>query len=113
MTLNNRTHGSEYNSEILEDSLKADNHFDFPKNARTILSDPTNASIKVDEYFSGDGEQFNCEMHQFNSAMKYGLGVLQNTWSTIAFDENGRQIKISNSKWKRLSEIVTPSGEFP
>ena len=79
MTLNNRTHGSEYNSEILEDSLKADNHFDFPKNARTILSDPTNASIKVDEYFSGDGEQFNCEMHQFNSAMKYGVGLLQNT----------------------------------
>ena len=52
MTLNNRTHGSEYNAEILEDSLKADYHFDFPNNERTIVSDTTNASTKVAKHLS-------------------------------------------------------------
>ena len=34
LTFSNKTHGSEYNAEILEGSLKVDYHFDFPKNAR-------------------------------------------------------------------------------
>ena len=75
LKLNNRTHGSEYNTEILEDNLKADHHFYFPKNARTVISNTTNSATKVADYFSEDAEQVNCEMHQLNSTMKYGFGL--------------------------------------
>ena len=34
LTLNNKTHGSDYNAKILEDRLKEDYHFNFTKNAR-------------------------------------------------------------------------------
>ena len=54
LKLNNKTHGSEYNAEILEDSLKEDYHFDFPKNARTVVSDATNADTKVAKHLSKD-----------------------------------------------------------
>ena len=36
LTLNNKMHGSEYNTKILEDSLKADYNFDLPKSARIL-----------------------------------------------------------------------------
>jgi hypothetical protein len=36
-----------------------------------------NAATKVAEYFSEDTEQVNCEMHQLNTAMKYGFGLLE------------------------------------
>ena len=54
MALKKKTHGSKYNAEILDDSLKADYHFDFPNNARTVVSDTTNAATKVAKYFSED-----------------------------------------------------------
>ena len=57
-----------------------------------------NAATKVAGYFSEDAEQVNCEMHQINRDMKYGYGLLENTRSTITVDENGIQIKLSNSK---------------
>ena len=79
LKLNKKTHGSEYNAEILEDSFKAYYHFDFPNNSRTIVSNTTNAATKVAEYFSEDAEQVNCEMHQLNGTMKYGFGLLENT----------------------------------
>ena len=60
MTLNNKMYGSEYNSEILEDSIKAYYHFNFPNNARTVISKTTNAATKVAGYFSKDTEQVNC-----------------------------------------------------
>ena len=91
--LNNKTHSSEYNSEILE---KADFHFYFTKNARTVVSDMTNASTKVAEYFSEDAEQVNCQMQHLNSAVKYGFDLLEIKISTIAVDENGLPIKLSN-----------------
>ena len=56
MTLNEKTHGSEDNAKILEDSLKEYYHFDFPKYARTVVSDTNNASTKVANYFSKDAE---------------------------------------------------------
>jgi hypothetical protein len=112
-TLNIKTHGSEYNAEILENSLKADYVFDFPKNARTVVSDTMHAAIKVAKYFSEDGKQVNYEMHQLNTAMKYGFGLLENTRSTIFLDANGQQVKLPNGKLKRVSEIVTPGGTFP
>ena len=103
LMLNNKTHGSDYNAEILEDSLKADYHFDFPNNSRTVVSNTTNAVTKVADYFSEYTEQVNCKMHQLNGAIKYGFGPLENTRSTIAVDDNGLQIKLSNSKWKCVS----------
>ena len=113
LTLNNNTRGSHYNAEILEEILKADYHFSFPTNSITVISDTTNADTKVDNYFSEDTEQVNCEMHQISSAMKYGFGVLENTIFNVAVDENGLRIKLSNSKWKRVSDIVTPGAAFP
>jgi hypothetical protein len=59
LTLNNKTHFLEYNAEVLEDSIKADYDFDFPKNAQTIIGDIMNATTKVVEYFSEDMEQVN------------------------------------------------------
>ena len=53
---------------------------------------------KVAEYLSEDAEQLSCEMHRLNIAMKYGFGLLENTRSTIAVDENGLQIKLSHLK---------------
>ena len=89
LKLNNKTHGSEYNAEILEDSLKEDYHFDFLKNAITVISDTNNADTKVAKYFYEDVEQVSYEMHQINGSMKYGFGMLENTISTIAVDDNG------------------------
>ena len=45
--------------------------------------------------------------------MKYGFGLLENTRLTIAGNNNGLRIKLSNSKWKHVSDIVTPGGLFP
>ena len=70
--LNNNTRGSGYNAVILEDILKADYNFNFPKNKINIISDTKNAATKVAKYFSEDSEQANCEVHQLNSSMKYG-----------------------------------------
>ena len=55
-----------------------------------------NSAAKVAKYFSEDAEQVNCEMYYFNSAMKYGFGVSENTRSTIAVDDNGLRIKLIN-----------------
>ena len=112
MKLNNKTHNSEYNAEILENSLKADYNCDYTNNERTVISDTINASTNVTGYFSEDTEQVNSEMHHLNSAMKYGFVMLENTRSTIAVDKNGLRIKLSNSKWKCVSEIITPGGAF-
>ena len=78
LMMNNKAHGSEYNVEILEDSLKEEYHFDFPKNTRTVVRNMMNAATKVDDYFSVDSETFNCAMHLPNSAMKYRFGMLEN-----------------------------------
>ena len=64
------------------------------------------------KYFSEDAKQFNCEMHQLNGAMKYVFGLLENTKLTIAVDDNGIWINLSNLKCKHVSEIVTPGGAF-
>ena len=64
------------------------------------------------EGFSEDAEQVNCKMHQLNSVMKYRFGMLENTRSTIAVDNNGLRVNPSNSKWKLVSEIVNTSGVF-
>ena len=45
--------------------------------------------------------------------MKYGFGMLENTISTIVVDKNGLRVKLINSKWKCVSDIVTPGGSFP
>ena len=79
LTLNKKTPDSEYNAEILENSLKADYNCDYTNNERTVISDTINASTNVTGYFSEDTEQVNCEMHHINSAMIYGLGLLENT----------------------------------
>ena len=113
MTLNNKMYGSEYNAGILKDRIKAYYHFDLPNNARTVVSDTTNAATKVAEYFSKDTEQVNCEIYQLNIALNYGFGLLENTRSTISVDDNGLRIKLNNSKWMRVSEIVTNGGTFP
>ena len=110
--MNNKTHGSEYNAEKLEDSLKADHHFISPNNSGTVVSNKTNDDTKVAEYFSEDAEQVNCEMYELNSAMKYGFRLLENIILTIAVDDNGLQIKLINSKLKCVSDIVTPGGAF-
>ena len=65
------------------------------------------------KYFYEDVEQVSYEMHQINGSMKYGFGMLENTISTIAVDDNGLQINISNSNWKCVFDIVTPGGAFP
>ena len=44
-----------------------------------------NSATKVADYFSEYSEQVNCETNQINGAMKYGFGMLENTWSTITF----------------------------
>jgi hypothetical protein len=113
LTLNKKTHGSEYNAEVLENSLTAYYLIDFTKNARTVIRYMTNAATKVTEYFSEDAEQVNCEMHQLNTAMKYGFGMLENTRSTSFLDANSQRVKLTNGKLKRVSKIVTPDGAFP
>ena len=48
LTLNNKTDGSEYNVENLEDSIKADWDFFPPKNAITVVSDMKKTDTKVE-----------------------------------------------------------------
>jgi hypothetical protein len=52
-------------------------------------------------------------VHQLNTAMKYGFGLLENTKSTIFLAANGQRVKLPNGKFKRASDIVTPGGPFP
>ena len=59
LTFNNKTHGSEYSAKILVDNLKADCHFDFLNNSRTLVNNTTNAATNVALYFSEDVEQVN------------------------------------------------------
>ena len=47
LTLNNKMHGSEYNTKILEDSLKADYNFDLPKSARILPPRWPSFSLKM------------------------------------------------------------------
>ena len=54
LRLNNKIHDSEYNSEILEDGLKVDYHFYFPKDTITVVGDTKNNATKVADYFSED-----------------------------------------------------------
>ena len=96
LKLNNKTYGSEHTSENLEDRFKADYCFDFTNNTRTIVSDTTNSATEVARYFSEYSEQVNCDIHRLNIAMKYGFGLLENTRSTIAVDDNGIRIKQIN-----------------
>ena len=113
LTLKNKTYGSDYNAETLEYSLKVYYHFDFPNNARTFVSNTTNAATKVAKCFSLDAEQIKCEIHQLSGAMKYGFGLLENTRSDQAVDDNGHRIELSNSKLKHVSDIFTPVSAFP
>ena len=77
LTLNSKMHSSEYNSKSLEDSLKAEYYFGFTKNEVTVVSNTSNDSTMVEEYFSEDAEQVNCEINYINSAIKYGFGLLE------------------------------------
>ena len=94
LILNNMTHGSEYNAKSLEDILKANYHLNFPNNATTVINNTMNDATKVFKYFSKDSEQVNCEMHHLNSAMKYILGLPENTISTIAVYDNGLWVNL-------------------
>ena len=100
------------NKNTLEDGFTSDYPFDSTKDTRNVVSDTTNASTKVAEYFSEDAEQVNCKMQHLNSAVKYGFDLLEIKISTIAVDQILLRIKLSNSKWKCVSEIITPGGAF-
>jgi hypothetical protein len=51
LQLINKARGSEYNANVLEDSLNADYEFDFPKNARTIVSENAPAQQLYEIWF--------------------------------------------------------------
>jgi hypothetical protein len=89
LTLNNVTHNSKYNANVLDTRLKAIYGYDFAASYCTVVSDTTNSATAVAKFFSSEAEQVNCEMHQVNSCMKYGYGILENTRSSIVSDANG------------------------
>ena len=66
----------------------------------------------MSDFSSEDAEQVNCEMYHLNSAMKCGFDVLENKRATITINGNGLRIELSNSKYKRVSDMIIPGCKF-
>jgi hypothetical protein len=54
LTLNNVTHISEYNANVLDTELKAIYGFDVAASSCTVVSDTTNSATAVSEFFSSE-----------------------------------------------------------
>jgi hypothetical protein len=110
---NNKTHESRYNAHLIQEKLMDSYMFDFTKHTRAIISDTTNSAKAVSRYFSDEAEQVNCDMHQLNSCLKYGFGMLENVKQVSVLDDNGLPIIGENGKPVKVTKVVTPGGSFP
>ena len=85
---------------------------DISQFTKSVASDTTNLATAVAHFFYPRAVQVDCEMHQLNSCMKYGLVIFENYRSEDILDKNGVFIRNSSGKKVTRKFIVTPGGSF-
>ena len=109
---NNVSHHADYNAVLLEYSFLRNYDFDFAPWCRTVVSDTTPSATNVASQLSEDAEQINCEMHELNSCLKYGYGILENTRTKYARNEDGTFAYNDQNQRFKVTTVTTPGGEF-
>ena len=109
---NNVSHEAKYNAVLLEHSLLKQYKFDFSQWCRSVVSDTTNCALNVGQEFSKDSDQVYCEMHELNSCLKYGYGLLENKRTKFARNEDGTFAVDKEGQRYKVTSITTPGGEF-
>ena len=79
---------------------------------KSVASDTTNLATAVVRFFSSSAVQVDCEMHQLNLCLNYGLGICENYNSEDMIDDNGVVIRNSSGNKVIRKVIVTPGGSF-
>ena len=74
---------------------------------KSVASDTTNSTTSVARFFSPRSVQFDREMHQLNSCLKYGFIICNNYRSKDMLDENGVVIRNLSGKKVIRKVIVT------
>jgi hypothetical protein len=109
---NNLSHKAELNATLMEHSLLKHYQFDFSQWCYSIVSDTTSSAVNVAEEFSDDTKEVNCTMHKLNSSLKYGYGLLENTKTRFARNEDGTNAVNTEGNHYKVTSIITPGGEF-
>jgi hypothetical protein len=73
--------------------------------AQYIVSDTMASARKVTDAF-GDSIQTDCAMHRLNLLISYGIGMKENTRTTMVTNVNIRQRE-------KVVRVVTPAGALP
>lgn len=76
-----------------------------PARAQYIVSDTTASARKVSETFGGS-VQTDCAMHRLNLCIAYGIGLKENTKTTMTTNQNTGQRE-------KIARIVTQDGALP
>ena len=98
MITNNVSHSSNYNADLLQKTLKETFKLDISLFTKLVASDTTNLATAVARFFSPSAVPVDCEMHQLNLCLKYGLGICKNYKSEDVLDNNGVVIQNSSGK---------------
>ena len=109
---NNVRHHSNYNADLLQKILKETFKLEIYWFTKSVASDTTNYATAAARFFSPRATQVDCEMHQFNSCLKYGFGICENYKREDMIDENGVVIRNSSGKKVTRKVIVTSGGSF-
>ena len=96
----------------MEHNLLQQYKFDFSKWCHTVVSDMTACAVNVAMEFLEDSIQVDCEMHQLNTCLKYGLGLYENTSTKFAKDGNGNFLLDDTGNRYKITTFTTPGGEF-
>ena len=105
------SHSSNYNADLLQKILKETFELYIYQFTKSVDSDTNNLATAVVR-FNPRAVQFDCEIQQLNSCLKYGLGICENYRSKDMLDENGVVIRNSSGKKVTRKVIVTPGGSF-
>ena len=79
LELNNISYGADFNTTLLDVSLLKNFKFNFSRWCASNASDTTSCVVNVDHAFSKDTKNIDSKMHELNSCLKYGFGILENT----------------------------------
>ena len=75
LILNNVSHSSNYNADLLKKILKETFELDIYLFTKSVASDTINSATAMTRLFSPRAVQVDCEMHQLNLCLKYGFGI--------------------------------------
>ena len=109
---NSVSHSINYNTDLLHKILKETFELEISLFTNSVASDTTNSATSVARFFSPEAVQFDCEMHQLNSCLKYGFRIYNKYKIKDVLDKNGVVIRNSSGKKVIHKVIVAPGGLF-